>query len=98
MAAATYAWVERTRAGGIAVGVLAPEGQRSPTVTVITLPDGVTGPNVLRGMTERGYTLGAGYGSLGKTSVRIGHMGDHTVEGVERCLAELGDVLVAAAR
>lgn len=98
MAAATYAWIDRSRAAGTSVGVLAPEGFRSPTVTVITLPNGVTGANVLREMTERGYTLGAGYGSLGKTSVRIGHMGDHTVEGVDRCLTALGDVLRAAAR
>jgi aspartate aminotransferase-like enzyme len=33
-----------------------------------------------------GYTLGPGYGKLKDTTVRIGHMGDHTPETVDRCL------------
>jgi aspartate aminotransferase-like enzyme len=34
----------------------------------------------------RGYTLGGGYGQLRDTTVRIGHMGDHSLEGLKRCL------------
>ena len=34
----------------------------------------------------RGYTLGSGYGDLKDTTIRIGHMGDHSVDGVKRCL------------
>jgi aspartate aminotransferase-like enzyme len=36
---------------------------------------------------ERGFTIGSGYGKNKETSIRIGHMGDHTLEGLERCLA-----------
>jgi aspartate aminotransferase-like enzyme len=97
MAAATHAWVDRMRQEGVNVGVLAPAGLRSPTVSVLTLPEGATAAKVLRAMTERGYTLGAGFAPLAKSSVRIGHMGDHTVEGVTQCLAELEDVLRTAA-
>ena len=30
--------------------------------------------------------MGGGYGQLSETTFRIGHMGDHTVDGVQRCL------------
>ena len=33
---------------------------------------------------ERGFTIGSGYGKNRETTVRIGHMGDHTLEGLER--------------
>jgi len=36
---------------------------------------------------ERGFTIGSGYGKNKETTVRVGHMGDHTLEGLERCLA-----------
>jgi aspartate aminotransferase-like enzyme len=46
---------------------------------------------------ERGFTIGSGYGKNRDTTVRIGHMGDHTLEGLERCLsacdAALGSLL-----
>ena len=97
MAAAVHAWVDRNRKDGVNVGVLAPEGHRSPTVSVLTMPEGVNATQVLRGMTERGYTLGAGFGALVKSAVRVGHMGDHSVESVNGCLSVLGEVVRAAA-
>jgi aspartate aminotransferase-like enzyme len=93
MANAVYAWVGRMIADGIPVGIVAPEGFRSPTVTVISLPAGVDTGRVLHGMRTRGFTIAAGYGPLSGRSVRIGHMGDHTVAGVETCLAALGETL-----
>jgi aspartate aminotransferase-like enzyme len=47
----------------------------------------VTASTVLAAVAERGFTIGSGYGKNKETSVRIGHMGDHTLEGLERCLA-----------
>ena len=44
-------------------------------------------------MRERGYTIGAGYGKNRDTSIRIGHMGDHTVAALEKCLGVVGTVL-----
>ena len=41
----------------------------------------------------RGYTIGGGYGQLRDTTFRIGHMGDHTPEGLKGCLAVVGEAL-----
>jgi aspartate aminotransferase-like enzyme len=88
MAERTYAWVEALRARhGDALGVLAREGQRSPTVTSVTLPESLPASTVLKAVKERGFTIGSGYGKNKETTVRVGHMGDHTLEGLERCLA-----------
>jgi aspartate aminotransferase-like enzyme len=48
---------------------------------------------VLDGMLKRGYTLGGGQSELAKTSFRIGHMGDHTVNGLNAMLDALEEVL-----
>lgn len=58
--------------------VLAPPGYRSPTVTAISLPDGASGPAVVRRLAGEGITIAAGYGKLKDSTIRIGHMGDHT--------------------
>ena len=96
MAARTYAWVDalRARHGGAlgaghdaALRVLAREGHRSPTVTSVTLPASLTASALLKEVKARGFTIGSGYGKNKETTVRIGHMGDHTLEGLERCLA-----------
>ena len=34
--------------------------------------------------------IGSGYGALKDTTIRIGHMGDHTVEGLNRLLPLVG--------
>src|SRR5207244_4472387 len=75
------------------LAILAPRGSRSPTVSAIVVPEGET---LTKAVAKRGFVIGGGYGSLRKTSVRIGHMGDHTVEGLERCLAAIDDALVRA--
>jgi aspartate aminotransferase-like enzyme len=43
-------------------------------------------------MEERGV-IGAGYGKLKDRTIRIGHMGDHTVAELDRLLDELGEAL-----
>ena len=73
--------------------MLAPAGERSPTVTAITLPEGVTGDQVVAGARARGFTVGGGYGKLRDRTFRIGHMGDHTVETLDGCLAACEDAL-----
>lgn len=83
----TAEWVEgMQQRRGVELGILAAEGSRSPTVTVITLPKGMTTKEVREGVSTRGYTVGGGYGKLAATTFRIGHMGDHTVDGLSRCL------------
>jgi len=84
------AWVERAETSGSGVSLVAVAGHRSPTVTCIRVADNT---HVLQKMRDRGYELGGGQKPLAKTSFRIGHMGDHTVRGVESVLAALEEVL-----
>ena len=87
MAERTYGWVDALGGRhGDALHVLAREGHRSPTVTSITLPESLTASTVIAAVKERGFTIGSGYGTNKETTVRVGHMGDHTLEGLERCL------------
>lgn len=84
---ATLEWIEgMSRRRGVELSVMAPEGARSPTVTVVVLPNNIKGPEVFEAVQTRGYTVGGGYGKLRDTTIRIGHMGDHTLEGIRRCL------------
>jgi len=83
MAEWVYAASERL---DVALEILAPAGARSPTVSAIVVPDGVRGDAVVAEVARRGYTIGGGYGKLRDRTVRIGHMGDHTVNGLRECL------------
>ena len=88
-------WVAQMREErGTPLSILAAEGERSPTVTCVVLPDGVEGPRVVSAMRERGFVIGGGYGRLKRTTFRVGHMGDHTVEGLDVMLEALTEVLV----
>ena len=94
MATRTHAWVSEIAARhGDAFRVLARPAHRSPTVTSITLPASLPASTLLAAVAERGFTIGSGYGKNKETTVRIGHMGDHTVEGLERCLATCAEAL-----
>lgn len=86
MLARTEAWVEELRGAGVGVGFLCRAGERSPTVSTLTLPDGVHGSAVVRRVADLGFVIGAGYGTLKDRTIRIGHMGDHSVETLEPCL------------
>jgi aspartate aminotransferase-like enzyme len=95
MARRTWAWAEAMTGRGIPMRVLAPEGARSWTVTCLTVPAGRTGTEVNAAMKAKGFTISAGYGKLKDSTIRIGHMGDHTVEELEAVLAGLEEVLTA---
>lgn len=83
----TVRWVESFgHRRGVDLKIVAPEGARSPTVSVVAVPKGLTGPEITDAVKGRGITLGGGYGNLKDTTFRVGHMGDHTVEGIQRCL------------
>jgi predicted phosphoserine aminotransferase len=93
MADRTYAWVAEMRADGFELGILAPDGYRSPTVTCITVPEGLAGSDVCGAMRAQGYVIAPGYGKAKDAMIRIGHMGDHTVEQLDALLDVLGSVL-----
>ena len=71
----------------------APEGCRSATVTCIRVDGPVPAPEIVARLEARGWTIGGGYGALKDSTIRIGHMGDHTVDGLNALLAEMEEVL-----
>ena len=93
MSAACAAWVSHAESAALGVSLLVRAAHRSPTVTCIRI-DG-TNVELLRRMREQGYELGGGQAELAKTTFRIGHMGDHTVAGLEGMLEVLERVLRA---
>ena len=92
----THEWVVASReALGVPLCMQALEGVRSPTVTCVALPLHVRGEDVVRATAERGYVIGGGYGKLKSSAFRIGHMGDHTVDGTSACLQAVRDALAS---
>ncbi|HEX5580555.1 MAG TPA: aminotransferase class V-fold PLP-dependent enzyme [Gemmatimonadaceae bacterium] len=89
MAETTWRWA--TRLDG--VDVLAAPGERSPTVSALTLPPGISPSGVVKDVAKLGYVIGNGYGRLRESTVRIGHMGDHTVDTLVGCLSAVEEVL-----
>lgn len=96
MAAQTWQWVDDAeRRLGLRLEVVAPAGARSPTVTAVRVPAGLDPAAIVRAVKDRGFVIGAGYGALKGETFRIGHMGDHTTDGLGRCLEAVDDALRA---
>ena len=94
MQQATQAWVVRTRDRfDLPLCITAFEGIRSPTVTAIALPPTIAGDALVKAVAARGFVIGGGYGKAKATSFRVGHMGDHTVDGLAHCLDAVADAL-----
>lgn len=68
------------------VPFLPKEGRRSWTVSCLRLPEGKSARDVTGALKAQGWVIGGGYGALKDTTIRIGHMGDHTVAGLEELL------------
>lgn len=62
------------------------EGRRSWTTSCIKMPAGRSSKDVVGAVKQAGWTIGSGYGALKDSTFRIGHMGDHTVAGVDALL------------
>ena len=85
------AWVRSAEQQGLPVALLPKRpALYSPSVTCIVSDKRGA---ILEKMKERGFELGGGQPPLAKTTFRIGHMGDHTVGGVQAMLNVLGEVL-----
>jgi aspartate aminotransferase-like enzyme len=93
MSAACAAWTSHAESAALGVSLLVRAAHRSPSVTCIRIEG--TNVELLRRMREQGYELGGGQAELSKTTFRIGHMGDHTVAGLEAMLEVLERVLRA---
>jgi predicted phosphoserine aminotransferase len=81
-------WAERQ---GIAY--LPREGRRSWTVSCLKVPEGKSAKHIVGALKQAGWTIGSGYGPLKETTIRIGHMGDHSVAAVDELLALLGGLV-----
>lgn len=89
----TFDWVDEMSSSGVGVGIFADEGHRSPTVTCVTTPDGVDAEALVDEVADAGWVIGGGYGKLSDTTIRIGHMGDHTVDELNELLEVIGGAL-----
>jgi aspartate aminotransferase-like enzyme len=84
MLASVNSWLERTTDAGWKN--IVSEESRSPTVSTIALPSGVEAKAFVGKVKSLGAQVATGYGKLGASTFRIGHMGDHTVATIARCL------------
>jgi aspartate aminotransferase-like enzyme len=66
----------------------------SPTVSCIRT-QGIDFPRLQRGLLARGHEISPGYGELKDSTMRIGHMGDHTEVELEELLGLADEVLRA---
>ncbi|HYU01098.1 MAG TPA: alanine--glyoxylate aminotransferase family protein [Gemmatimonadales bacterium] len=67
--------------------------RRSWTVSCLKVPEAKGAKAIVGALKDAGWTIGAGYGSLKETTIRIGHMGDHTLGALEELLALLAGLL-----
>jgi len=78
------------------LALLPPSDEASPTVSCIRA-GALDIANLTAGLLERGLAISNGYGPLKGQTFRIGHMGDHTEEGLDELLAA-ADVVLSGAR
>jgi len=85
-------WIQEK---GVALGVeyLPEEHRRSWTVSCLSLLGDQTGTDVTNRVARAGWTIGAGYGTLKDSSIRIGHMGDHTIVRLQELLAVVEEAI-----
>jgi aspartate aminotransferase-like enzyme len=94
MAARTQEWIAKVAdETGKRVSNIAPLGFQSPTVSTIVLPTGLPSETFTPAVAKKGIVVGNGYGKLKSSTFRIGHMGDHTLETLDRCLTACGSAL-----
>jgi aspartate aminotransferase-like enzyme len=52
----------------------------------LKVPEGKKAKDVVGAVKQQGWTIGGGYGALHESTIRIGHMGDHTVAALDELL------------
>jgi len=86
MSEMTSRWLDKCRDSGIDLKNIVQPAFRSPTVSAIQLPKGLPADEFLGKVASRGIRVASGYGKLKSETFRIGHMGDHSPETLQRCL------------
>jgi len=87
MRARTHGW-----AAGHGLPSFPAEQHASPTVSCLRANE-LDVAGLLAGLAQRGFEISNGYGALKGETFRIGHMGDHTEEGLEELLSAADEVL-----
>jgi predicted phosphoserine aminotransferase len=87
MAGRVRAWAEKR------FGLYAAEGARSDTITCVANTRGMNVATFVKALAARGFGISNGYGKLKEATFRIGHMGDHTVLGIEALLEAMDETL-----
>jgi len=85
-------WVD-DRGRALGLSYLPAKGRRSWTVSCIRVPDGKNGREIQHTLSDRGWMIASGYGEFKKSTIRVGHMGDHTVEELLDLLVQLEEIL-----
>jgi aspartate aminotransferase-like enzyme len=81
------------RGGELGFSYLPPQGRRSWTVSCLEVPEGKNGRELVQAVKKKGWIIGTGYGELKPTTLRIGHMGDHSPERVREVLGVVEEVV-----
>jgi predicted phosphoserine aminotransferase len=87
MADLTRAWAAER------LGLFAEDTARSNTITCVANTRRLEVSRLVSDLAGRGFGISNGYGRLKELTFRIGHMGDHTVEGIKDLLAAMDEVL-----
>jgi predicted phosphoserine aminotransferase len=69
------------------------ENARSVTVSCLKPPAGIDPQAIVKKLTERGITIGGGYGDWKPSTFRIGHMGEVRESDLEALLGEIDEIL-----
>ncbi len=69
------------------------EDRRSWTVSCLRVPAGCSGRELAKQLAREGWIIGSGYGELKEGTIRIGHMGDHSVERLSELLETIEGLL-----
>ncbi len=80
-------------AGEERVTLLAPDGCRSPTVSVLRLDDRLDAEWFIASVANEGFRIAAGLPPLRQGHVRIGHMGDLTLAHLDQLLDVMSAIL-----
>ena len=81
--AAVASWAEKTGCAFFPVRA----ADRSPTVSCLRPPDGVSAEKLKNTLSAGGWTIGGGYGKLKSETFRISHMGDIDADSLANLLS-----------
>ncbi len=82
----------KDRGSELGFAFLPPADRLSWTVSCLEVPGKANGRALVQALKREGWSIGTGYGPLKQSTIRIGHMGDHTPEGVAEMLEVLEQV------